>query len=994
MRLVAKACVMICLIISNLTYSQSGKPTLKWQKTFGGSDLEKYGADANIGGYQRALVVLPDGYVIGGETSSDNGDIVGNHNANTNDIWVARLDTARNIIWSVCLGGTGLETFGSIDQDIDGGFIISGTAGSVDGNVSGNHGGPADAWIVKLSAAGVIQWQKCIGGTKTDIGGYITPVKAEGYIFIGTTYSNDGDVSGNHGTTGDIWVVKLNRAGNIIWQKCFGSTADDLDIAIKATPDGGYIFTGIAQNNSGDVQGFHGSKDIWVVKISATGNLLWQRCLGGLADEWSANIILTPDGGYLVAGTTASYQSGDVTINKGANDAWLVKLDANGQMQWQKTYGGPTYDVFSDAVVLPDQSYVVIGHTNSSLLDISFNRGGYDIWLVKVSASGNLIWEKTFGGTSSEYATSLVLSGIDEYTFVGETFSNNYDVSGNHGLWDIWIGKAGRSNTISGYVYYDLNANNQKDANEPFSSDASVVTEKAGYSRSVITSNGNYSISIDTGTFVTKAIPSVPYYTAVPDSVITTLTTFFNNVNINFGLVPIAGNQDLQVSLFPVDRARPGGEVRYQLLYRNAGTVPVNNVSIKFLKDPRVNVIHALPVNTSTAGDTLIWNLPVLNSLDEGVIDLKLAVGIPPAVNNGDTLKHFAGILPITSDLTPADNTINFQQTVVGSFDPNDKSESHAGKIFTTQVSNRDYLTYLIRFQNTGNDTAFQVVVRDTLDPKLDWSTLEMIGASHPNQLLIKDGNQLTWEFPGIKLADSIVNEPASHGYIVYRIQPKNTVAPGDIIKNSASIYFDFNLPVKTNTENTVVVDMVIVPVRLTQFNAVLNDDIVNLSWKTASEQHTAQFEIERSLNGLQFEKIGVVSASGRINGWVYSYNDHKPTSGYNYYRLKIIDQDGSYVYSGIVLINLSKDTELTLALYPNPSRNGNVTLNISGRINGHLHLDLADVNGRVVFRKSLGVISADSYSTSFYPGKLSKGLYTLRVVVGDKRINHRIIIQ
>src|SRR5262249_39704693 len=199
---------------------------------------------------------------------------------------------------------------------------------------------------------------------------------------------------------------------------------------------------------------------------------------------------------------------------------------------------------------------------------------------------------------------------------------------------------------------------------------------------------------------------------------------------------------------------------------------------------------------------------------------------------------------PGAIDITPKDDTTFIKQVVVGSYDPNDKTEANAGIITPEQVTNGDPLNYLIRFQNTGTDTAFNVTVRDTLESRLDWSSLQMISASYDYQLFIEVGNKLTWQFYNIKLP---YTEPASHGYIAYRIKPKSTVLAGDVINNTAGIYFDYNLPVATNTQQTLVFLLSPLPVTLLSFQATLDGAVVNVSWTTSQEDKLKQYEVQRS---------------------------------------------------------------------------------------------------------------------------------------------------
>jgi hypothetical protein len=289
-----------------------------------------------------------------------------------------------------------METTTSIKQTSDGGYIISGNTGSYlnDGDVSGFHGG-GDAWVVKLNNSGNLVWQKCLGGV-----GYEFPITdfqqtTDGtYIGVITTVSNDGDVSGNHGSE-EIWAVKLNDLGNIVWQKCLGgsgaeSTYWQKGLVIQQTSDGGYIINCITLSNDGDVSGNHGGTDIWVVKLNNSGNLVWQKCLGGSGDETTTSIDQTSDGGYIIEGTTTS-NDGDVSGNHGGNnDIWVVKLNDSGNIEWQKCLGGSDYELqpygAPSVHQTTDGGYILIGNTHSNDGNVSGNHGSSDIWVIKLSS--------------------------------------------------------------------------------------------------------------------------------------------------------------------------------------------------------------------------------------------------------------------------------------------------------------------------------------------------------------------------------------------------------------------------------------------------------------------------------------------------------------------------------------------------------------------------------------------------------------------------------
>jgi hypothetical protein len=223
-----------------------------------------------------------------------------------------------NFQWQKCLGGTNDDYAYSIQQTRDSGYIVAGGTSSNDGNVHGNHGS-SDIWVVRLDSNGSMQWLECPGGNSSDIAYSVQQTSDLGYVLAGATSSCDGDVRGNHGSS-DAWIVKLDSNGFLLWQKCLGGSGWDEGRSIQQTTDGGYIVAGVTWSNDSDVTGNHGRSDAWVVKLDSNGSLLWQKCLGGTGNDEANSIQQTADGGYIVAGVTWSNDS-DVTGNHGRSDA-------------------------------------------------------------------------------------------------------------------------------------------------------------------------------------------------------------------------------------------------------------------------------------------------------------------------------------------------------------------------------------------------------------------------------------------------------------------------------------------------------------------------------------------------------------------------------------------------------------------------------------------------------------------------------------------------
>jgi hypothetical protein len=366
--------VLLALIlfngVNNKSHAQA--PAIEWQKCLGGT------ADDFANSIQQTS---DGGFIVAGETRSNDGDVSGNHGKS--DAWVVKLNSLGDILWKKCLGGTGNDYARSIQQISDGGFILTGYTNSNNGDVSGNNG-YYDAWVVKLNSSGDILWQKCLGGTYDDYARSIQQTSDTGFILAGYTFSNDGDVSGNHGFS-DAWVVKLNSSGDIIWQKCFGGTNEDYAYSIQQTSDSGFIVAGYTFSNDGDVSGYHGYFDYWVVKLNSSGDIEWQKCLGGTYYDYAYSIQQTSNGGFIVAGSTNS-NNGDVSGYHGYFDYWVVKLNSSGDIEWQKCLGGTNNDYANSIQQTSDGGFIVAGYTESNDGDVSGYHGGdYDAWVVKLN---------------------------------------------------------------------------------------------------------------------------------------------------------------------------------------------------------------------------------------------------------------------------------------------------------------------------------------------------------------------------------------------------------------------------------------------------------------------------------------------------------------------------------------------------------------------------------------------------------------------------------
>ncbi len=387
-----------------------------------------------LGGSDRdeanSIIQTTDGgYAIAGFTNSNDGDVSGNHGKT--DAWIVKLSEVGELEWQRCFGETSLDKARSIIQTADDGYVIAGHTYIVDPDPNSLKG--YDALVVKLSSSGDVQWQKHIGESRVDYPESIIQTTDGGYAITGRTESNDSDAV--------FWILKLSSSGDVQWQKSFGGSAWDEARSIIQTTDGGYAIAGRTESSDGDVSGNHGGYDAWIVKLSEVGELEWQRCIGGRYLDYAESIIQTTDGGYTIAGFTMS-NDGDVIGNHGNSDAWIVKLSAAGKLEWQRCLGGTMEDKAYSIIQTADGNYAITGLTNSSDGDVSYNNGGvYDAWVVKLSLIGDIQWEKCFGGNKSDIAYSIIQTADLGYSIAGTTRSSDGDVSGRHGDIDAWVVK-------------------------------------------------------------------------------------------------------------------------------------------------------------------------------------------------------------------------------------------------------------------------------------------------------------------------------------------------------------------------------------------------------------------------------------------------------------------------------------------------------------------------------------------------------------------------
>lgn len=852
---------------------------IQWQKTIGGDGVD----ELNVIRQTR-----DGGYILGGySSSSKTGEKSEEHyglNCPTDcfDYWIIKLNASGNIEWQNTIGGSSYDMLYSLEQTYDGGYIFAGGSGSgTSGDKTEDSLGDWDMWIVKINSTGSIQWQNTIKAVDYDLAFSIRQTSDSGYIVGGvSTSSISADKTENNRGSYDLWILKLNTSGSIIWQRTLGGVGNDQLASIRQTRDGGYIVGAISGSmKSGDkTLDSLGGFDYWILKLNAAGSIQWQRVIGGDNDEFLSVVEETADGGFVCGGTSASGVSGNKTVeNKGSRDYWMVKLDTLGIIEWQSDIGGSGEDWMTDIQQTLDGNYILGGWSYSGISgDKTQNSHGIfrDYWIVKMNVVNDV-------------------------------------------------------NTITGSIFKGNNSDCIRDGNERGMRNIIVQTSPKKY-YGITDSSGNYIIITDTGTYVIRqTIPSYsfPLYKNAP------LCPVNGEHNVQFS----DSTQDTSAINFANDIVLcPYLNVEYtqsrlrrcivnnaSILYCNIGNIDTTGVKVHLELPEHVFLVGADKTYSQAADGHYIFDIGDLHAgacgeiktLDsvacvDGINGLTecLRIWITPAnkcvqqleptysdwdkselvvkgrcviphiqyviynlgqsmtdsslyriykdgvlaitgkfkINGGDsaiiTINAVSNTIRLEADQRPfhpgnshpsatvqncppnfatraaADNLplddedvdVAIRCIVIrDSYDPNSKEVSPKGVGDDQAVRHGVSLNYTINFQNTGNDTAYKIIVDDTLSPNLDLSTLELGASSHPYKMEIGGKNipVLRFIFENVNLIDSSSNERKSHGFISFIIKPYDTIPNNSVIRNFASIYFDFNLPIRTNTAQVTITD-------------------------------------------------------------------------------------------------------------------------------------------------------------------------------------------
>tara|TARA_B110000503_G_scaffold126152_1_gene194462 strand:+ start:136 stop:1446 length:1311 start_codon:yes stop_codon:yes gene_type:complete len=400
-------------------------------QTFGGSKNDAI----------NSIVATDDGgYAVLGYTQSNDFDITYKTNESF-DFWVMKFSSEDQLLWNKTFGGSDDDRGVDIVATNDGGFAILGAASSSDLEVSQNAGSH-DFWILKITAEGTILWEKSFGFSGSDKGISLTNTADNGFLLAGVLDVSASGGQGNSKVTqkhsgGDIWALKLSSNGTLEWSKYFGGSFTDTPFGVVETSNNEYIIAASSDSEDFNISNNKGTYDFWILKISSNGTLIWEQSFGGSEIDEPRAITATNDGNFMIVGDTRSSDI-DVSINNGAADLWMIKIATDGSLIWEKTIGASSFDVARSIFKTQDNGFVIVGSSRSSNAGFT-NQGQNDAWILKVNSSGEIDWQKIIGGSGIDFLYDAVELNNKTIIAVGESNSSNIDITENKGFSDALI---------------------------------------------------------------------------------------------------------------------------------------------------------------------------------------------------------------------------------------------------------------------------------------------------------------------------------------------------------------------------------------------------------------------------------------------------------------------------------------------------------------------------------------------------------------------------
>lgn len=490
------------------------------------------------------------------------------------------------------------------------------------------------------------------------------------------------------------------------------------------------------------------------------------------------------------------------------NDIAFIKLNQTGdRISWAANDGSGVFgseNIVATGLNNPED-IIAMDVDQDGDMDIVSSEGYFQrpiAWYDNSDGQGSFVDDQQFIYLPGSVVPDILAADINQ--------DNNLDIVFFSDLELGWLNNRGNipTNEINGTIRLDLTGDGCDSADELLEGLMVVSTGPTNTFATFTNSNGQFQInSSDEGAITTQITSQLPnHYQANPANYESNFTGFNNVDQVNFCIEPVASINDVSVAVYPLLRQpRPGFDTTYQLVYENKGTTVLSgSVTFEF-DESKVQFLSASETVSSQSAGILTFDYVDLDPFEKRTVQIEVNVLPPPTNNIDEILVTNATISPISGDDTEDDNVFELQEVLVGSYDPNDIRVLEGDEIDYDDIDK--YLNYIIRFQNTGTASAINVRVEHSLDDKLDWTSMKLQSLSHDGTVSIRNGRDIEFLFENINLPDSISNEPESHGFITFKIKPKTNVEIGDIISGVADIYFDYNLPITTNTVTTEIKD-------------------------------------------------------------------------------------------------------------------------------------------------------------------------------------------
>ncbi len=442
----SKTLLSLCLTIILLDKPcLLAQPIIDWDHTYGGSIWEEL----------NSVVPTKDGgFLLGGFTSSGISAEVSQSNFGGGDFWVMKTDAEGEKLWDRRYGGDSLDRIWKVLPLDDGGYLLAGETWS---NISGCKTAPKyggrDFWIVRVTGDGDPLWDKSFGGTGDDWLLSVAPAKNGGFLLGGWSDSPPnpaGHKSAPHKGKEDMWVLMLDSDGNVQWDRTYGGSDQEQLHYITAANDGNFFICGASASDvcADKSQPSRGSVDFWYLKINPAGDILWEKTFGGAGEDVAITMKEAFDGTLFIGGGSASGISGDKTTdNLGGADYWLLKTDASGNVLYQKRFGGGNLDKLY-AIDLTRNGYALLGGISGSGQNLPGNKsetshGDWDMWILYLDPAGEYVWDKVIGGTGQDALTDLTRVRDGSFLLVGNSASDaSFEKSENsRGMNDFWLVK-------------------------------------------------------------------------------------------------------------------------------------------------------------------------------------------------------------------------------------------------------------------------------------------------------------------------------------------------------------------------------------------------------------------------------------------------------------------------------------------------------------------------------------------------------------------------